>query len=40
MADALALYRLVMGEAWDEEQRRAGAMRQQAATRQGRFRRV
>ena len=38
MADALALYRLVMGETWDEEQRRAGAMRAQAAARQGRFR--
>ena len=39
MADALALYRLVMGETWDEEQRRAGAMREQAAP-QGRFRRA
>ena len=39
MADALALYRAVMGEVWDDEQRRAGAARDEGAARQGRGRR-
>ena len=34
MADALALYRLVMGEAWNEELKRAGGGRQAAAARE------
>ena len=38
MADALALYRAVMGEVWDDEQRRAGAAREEGAARQGRGR--